>query len=125
MMPDDDVETRSVRWTITALAAALFVAALSYAVYRSWLGPVSVIDTIGTLREGSTHTWKLAPGTYEISLRSNGALRLALPGSNCLAGSGSEHSQTCQLDLPATLAVAHAKSGNTVTYSLEVQRLKR
>ncbi len=121
--PDDDVQTRSIRWLITSVTAALFVAALSYGLYRAWLGPVQVIDTVVTLREGSTHTWKLKAGTYEITMKGNGTLALSLPGSNCTGGHGASYSQTCQLALPATLTVAHANHAASVTYSLVVKRL--
>lgn len=125
VLPDEDGETRSIRWTITAVTAAMVVAAIAYAIYRSWLGPVAVVDTIGTLRDGSTHTWKLAPGTYEIAVVGNGALTVALPGSNCVASIGKTYSHTCELHLAATLALYNPPAHEAVTYSIKAQRLKR
>ncbi|MET0286098.1 MAG: hypothetical protein ABW352_16575 [Polyangiales bacterium] len=107
------------------MTAAMVVAAIAYAIYRSWLGPVAVVDTIGTLRDGSTHTWKLAPGTYEIAVVGNGALTVALPGSNCVASIGKTYSHTCELHLAATLALYNPPAHEAVTYSIKAQRLKR
>lgn len=126
VVPEDDPQTRSARTTISVIAGTLFVAAIVYGGYRSWLGPAQVIDTVATLREGSRHEWKLAPGVYEISLEGNGTLDMSLPGSNCTSSrSHQAHSQTCELKLAATLAIASPPSsrGGAVTYSLQAQRL--
>jgi hypothetical protein len=51
----------------------------------------------------------LQPGTYEISVESNGPINVALSGSNCAVSHGqTSYRESCQLQIAATLTVPHA-----------------
>jgi hypothetical protein len=128
LIPEEDSETRPARHLITPLAAVTFIAAISYALYRSALGPVGLIDTVGTLREGSTHIWNLRPGTYELSVDSNGPINVELSGSNCAMSHGqTSYRESCELQIAATLTVSNPLDqggGGAVRYSLKAHHAK-
>jgi hypothetical protein len=128
LIPEEDSETRPARHLITPLAAVAFIAAVSYALYRTALGPVGLIDTVGTLREGSTHIWNLQPGAYEVSLESNGPINVALSGSNCAVSHGqTSYRESCELQIAATLTVSNPLDlggGSAVKYSLKARHAK-